>query len=143
MAQTMRIIQTAVMPPPSPGNYPGDGWTPLRAAHDIGTGAMAYDHATDSQRTGNWPQVRSGPLVVGGILIGIGAVVAMAGVAVAGTHLAAATRAWVKELETPPAQLARLKWEQATAAAASGAATWRDHPNAKIGLTRRASSSSD
>ena len=103
-------------------------------------GAMAYDDATDSQPTGNWPQVRSGPLVMGGILIGIGAVVAMAGVAVAGTHLVAATRAWIKELETPPSQLARLKWEQAKSAAVSGAATWRDHPNAKVGLARRASS---
>ena len=104
---------------------------------------MAYDDATDSQQTGNWPQVRSGPFVVGGILIGIGAVVAMAGMAVVGTHLAAATRAWIKEQETTPAQLARLRWEQARAAAVSGAATWRDHPNAKIGLARRASSSSD
>ena len=102
---------------------------------------MAYDDITDSQPAGNWPQVRSGPLVLGGILIGIGAVVAMAGVAVAGTHLAAATRSWIRELETPPGQLARLKWEQARAAAASGAASWRDHPNAKVGLARRASTS--
>jgi hypothetical protein len=102
---------------------------------------MAYDDITDSQPAGNWPQVRSGPLVLGGILIGVGAVVAMAGAAVAGAHLAAATRAWIKELETPPGQLARLKWEQARAAAASGAASWRDHPNAKVGLARRASTS--
>ena len=99
---------------------------------------MAFDDA-NSQPAGNWPQVRSGPLVVGGILIGVGAVVAMVGVAVAGTHLAAATRAWIKELETPPSQLARLRWEQAKAAAASGTSTWRDHPNAKIGLARRSS----
>jgi hypothetical protein len=102
---------------------------------------MAYDDITDSQPAGNWPQVRSGPLLLGGILIGVGAVVAMAGAAVAGAHLAAATRAWIKELETPPGQLARLKWEQARAAAASGAASWRDHPNAKVGLARRASTS--
>jgi hypothetical protein len=102
---------------------------------------MAYDDSTDSQPAGNWPQVRSGPLLLGGILIGVGAVVAMAGAAVAGAHLAAATRAWIKELETPPGQLARLKWEQARAAAASGAASWRDHPNAKVGLARRSSSS--
>ena len=101
---------------------------------------MANDDATDNQPAGNWPQVRSGPLVAGGILIGIGAVVAMAGAAVAGTHLVAATRAWIKELETPPGELARLKWEQAKTAAASGAATWRDHPHAKIGLARRGSS---
>jgi hypothetical protein len=103
---------------------------------------MAYDDGTGSQPTGNWPQVRSGPLMVGGILIGIGAVVAMAGVAVAGTHVVAATRAWINELETPPSQLARLKWEQAKTAAASGAATWRDHPNAKVGLARRNPSAS-
>jgi hypothetical protein len=102
---------------------------------------MAYDDITDSQPVGNWPQVRSGPLVLGGILIGIGAVVAMAGAAVAGAHLAAATRSWIKDLETPPGQLARLKWQQARAAAASGAASWRDHPNAKVGLARRSSSS--
>ena len=101
---------------------------------------MAYDDETNSQVGGNWPQVRSGPLVVGGILIGVGAVVALAGLAVAGAHVAAATRAWASELETPPSELARLKWEQAKTAAASGAATWRDHPNAKIGLARRASS---
>ncbi len=101
---------------------------------------MAYDDVTDSQPAGNWPQVRSGPLVVGGILIGAGALVAMVGVAIAGTHLAAATRSWIRELETPPSQLARLKWEQAKAAAVSGSATWRDHPNAKVGLARRSSS---
>jgi hypothetical protein len=102
---------------------------------------MAFDDVTDSQPAGNWPQVRSGPLVVGGILIGVGAVVAMVGVAVAGTHLAVATRSWIRELETSPSELARLKWEQAKAAAASGTATWRDHPNAKIGLARRSSAS--
>ena len=95
---------------------------------------------TDNKAAGspnaNWPQVRSGPLVVGGILIGIGAVVAMAGVAVAGTHVVAATRAWIEELETPPGQLARLKWEQAKTAAAAGATTWREHPNAQVRLVR-------
>ncbi len=104
---------------------------------------MANDNGTDSQPTGAWPQVRSGPLLVGGILIGVGAVVAMAGVAVAGAHLVAATRTWISELETPPSELARLKWEQAKTAALSGAATWRDHPNAKVGLVRRRSSASD
>lgn len=93
-----------------------------------------------TQQNGNWPQVRTGPLMVGGILLGIGAVVAMVGVVVAGGHVVAATRAWIRELETPPGQLARLKWEQARSAAASGAATWRDHPNNKVGLARRSSS---
>ena len=34
---------------------------------------MAYNDETNSQLGGNWPQVRSGPLVVGGILILAGA----------------------------------------------------------------------
>jgi hypothetical protein len=90
-----------------------------------------------------WPQVRGGPLAAGGILTGIGAVVAMAGVAVAGTHVVAATRAWIKELETPPGQLARLRWEQAKNAAAAGTATWREHPNAKVRLVRASSAGED
>jgi hypothetical protein len=67
----------------------------------------------------------------------------MAGVAVAGTHVVAATRAWINELETPPGQLAMLKWEQAKTAAAAGAASWQGHPNAKVRLVRRTSSASD
>ena len=97
---------------------------------------MAND-SVDSQPDGAWPQLQSGPLIAGGILIGIGAVVALAGLAVAGTHVVAATRAWIKELETPPSELARLKWEQAKTAAASGATSWREHPNAKVRLARR------
>src|SRR5579862_4105132 len=96
---------------------------------------MAND--VDTQSAGSWPQVNSGPLITGGVLIGIGAVVALAGMAVAGSHLVAATRAWIKELETPPSELARLKWEQAKTAAASGASTWREHPNAQVRLVRR------
>jgi hypothetical protein len=101
-------------------------------------GAMTNDNQMPRRPAGDWPELRSGPLLAGGILIGIGAVAAMAGAAVAGTHLVAATRAWVKELETPPDQLARLKWEQAKSAAAAGAATWRGHPNASVRLVRRA-----
>jgi hypothetical protein len=97
----------------------------------------------NSSQNLSWPDVQAGPLIVGGSLIGIGAAIAAVGVAVAGAHLIAATRQWANELETPPSQLARLKWEQAKTAAASGAAsgaaTWREHPNAKIGLARKAS----
>jgi hypothetical protein len=93
----------------------------------------------DSSQSGNWPAVQAGPLITGGSLIGIGAAIAAVGLAVAGAHLISATRQWVNELETPPSQLAKLKWEQAKTAAASGAATWRDHPNAKVGISRKAS----
>lgn len=93
--------------------------------------------ATNDQSAGAWPQLESGPLITGGVLIGIGAVVALVGFTVAGSHVVAATRAWINELETPPSQIARLKWEQAKTAAASGATTWREHPNNKVRLVRR------
>jgi len=93
--------------------------------------------ATNSQPTNNWPQVQSGPLITGGVLIGIGTAIALTGLAIAGSHLVAATRAWIRELEIPPSELAKLKWEQAKSAAASGASTWREHPNAKARLARR------
>ncbi len=80
-----------------------------------------------------------GPIVVGGILIGVGAAATIAGVVVAGRHLVEATRSWARELETPPDQLARLRWEQAKAAASAGAAAWRDHPNAKVRMVRSGS----
>jgi hypothetical protein len=102
---------------------------------------MAYDDTAVDLPTANWPQVRSGPLMAGGILVGIGAVIALAGLAVAGTHVAAATRAWINELETPPDQLAMLKWEQAKSAMAAGASTWRKHPNSQVRLARRAPAS--
>ena len=98
--------------------------------------------AANSQPTGNWPQVKTGPLIVGGAMIGAGAGIALLGLAIAGSHLVSATRQWMQELETPPAQLAMMKWEQARAAAAAGAAaganTWQTHPHAKVRLARRA-----
>lgn len=97
--------------------------------------------AGKSQPDPGWPEVKSGPLIVGGSLVGIGVAVAAVGLAVAGTHVVSALRQWMQELETPPSQFALMKWEQAKTAAASGANTWREHPNAKARLTRRAASS--
>lgn len=99
------------------------------------------DTAARNQPDGAWPQLQSGPLIAGGILVGIGAVIAFTGLAVAGVHVATAVRAWARELETPPSELARLKWEQAKTAAASGASTWRQHPNAKVRIARRPAAS--
>jgi len=104
---------------------------------------MAEDEETGGLVRADWPDVQSGPLMIGGILLGIGAVVALAGVAVAGGHVIAATRAWMRELETPPSEVARLKWEQAKSAAAAGASTWQGHPNAQVRLVRRTSSTVD
>jgi hypothetical protein len=103
---------------------------------------MGNEDETAGGLVADWPELQSGPLIASGILIGVGAIVALAGAAVAGVHIAAATRAWMKDLETPPGQLAMLKWEQAKTAAAAGAASWQKHPYAQVRLARRASSAS-
>jgi hypothetical protein len=84
-----------------------------------------------------WPELQTGPLIAGGVLIGVGALFALVGLAIAGTHVAAATRKWAGDLDVPPSELAKLRWEQARAAATAGANSWREHPNAKVGLSRR------
>ena len=99
--------------------------------------------AGNSQPDPGWPEVKSGPLIVGGSLVGIGVAITAVGLAVAGAHIASAVREWMQGLETPPSQLALMKWEQAKAAAASGANSWREHPNAKVRLARRAAPPSD
>jgi hypothetical protein len=72
------------------------------------------------------PQFSAGPLMTSAALVGVGAVLVMAGLAVGGAHLTSATRRWVREMEVPPGELAKLKWAQAKAAAAAGAAAWQN-----------------
>ena len=60
------------------------------------------------------------------VLVGVGAVLVMAGLAVGGSHLALATRQWVREMEVPPGELAKLKWAQARTAAAAAATAWQN-----------------
>jgi hypothetical protein len=72
------------------------------------------------------PQVRSGPLVTGGALVAAGGVLALAGFVVGGAHLLVAIRQWIKEMEIPPGELAKLKLAQAKAAASAGADAWHD-----------------
>jgi hypothetical protein len=85
---------------------------------------------TDTQSSTGGLQLRSGPLITGAALIGGGVMLALAGLAVGGAHLLAATRRWVDEMEVPPSELARLKWAQAKAAAAAGAGAWQNGPPA-------------
>ncbi len=75
------------------------------------------------------PELRSGPLITAAALFGAGALLALAGLGVGGSHLVAAARRWVKEMEVPPGELAKKKLAQAKIAAAAGASAWQDgHP---------------
>jgi hypothetical protein len=80
---------------------------------------------------GGGPQFRAGPLITSAALVGAGTLIALAGLAVGSTHLATTIRQWIREMETPPSELARVKWTQARAAMAAGAAAWQNGPQAQ------------
>jgi hypothetical protein len=73
-------------------------------------------------------QVNRSLLVGGGVLVGLGGLLGFTGMALISSALISATRQWVDHLEQPPSDLARRKWQQTKAAAAAGAAAWRDQP---------------
>jgi hypothetical protein len=82
--------------------------------------------STSTQRSSSWPEVRTGPVITGAALFGAGALIALAGLAVGGTHLFSATRQWIRAMEVPPTEQARIKWAQAKTAAAAGTAAWQN-----------------
>jgi hypothetical protein len=89
--------------------------------------------STNSVRERSGPDVRTGPLIMGAALWGAGALLAVAGVAVGGSHLVSATRRWIREMDVPPSELARIKWGQARTAAAAGTAAWQNGVPARAG----------
>jgi hypothetical protein len=88
----------------------------------------------------NGPQFRTAPLITSAAMVGAGTLIALAGLAVGGGHLLSTTRQWINEMEVPPSELARLKWTQARAAMAAGAAAWQNGAQsdpARSSLARR------
>jgi hypothetical protein len=73
-------------------------------------------------------QVNRRLLVGGGVLVGIGGLLGLTGMVLVGSALLSATRQWVNQLERPPSEIARRKWQQAKAAASAGAEAWRNGP---------------
>ena len=65
-------------------------------------------------------------------MIGVGTLIALAGLAIGGGHLVTATRRWINEMEVPPSEQARLKWAQARAAYAAGASAWQNGSPASV-----------
>jgi hypothetical protein len=87
-------------------------------------------NSSNSSSTSALPQVRTAPLMTGGGLIVAGGIFVLAGVLVGGMHVIMATRQWIREMDVPPSEAARLKLAQAKAAAAAGASAWQDGPAA-------------
>ena len=73
-------------------------------------------------------QLNRNLLVGGGVLVALGGLLGFAGMALVSSALISATRQWIDHLERPPSEIARRRWEQTKAAAAAGAAAWRDNP---------------
>ena len=88
---------------------------------------------SDATNRSNLPQVRSGPLIVGGILAGAGAMLMLAGVAIGSAHLFSATRQWIAEMEVPPSERMRQQWARAKAAAAAGSSAWQNGTTERVG----------
>jgi hypothetical protein len=84
------------------------------------------DMSSSTQSSGGTFQMRSGSLVLGAALIGAGWVLGLIGLTICSSTVIAATRKWVKQMDVPPSELARLKWEQAKAATAAGTSAWQD-----------------
>jgi hypothetical protein len=80
----------------------------------------------------NGPQLEPAPLITSAAMIGVGTLIALAGLAVGGGHLVTATRRWINEMEVPPSEQARLKWAQARAAYAAGASAWQNGSQASV-----------
>ncbi len=81
------------------------------------------------------PQVRSGPLIAGGVLAGAGVMLMLAGMAIGSAHLFSATRQWVSEMDVPPSERMRQQWARARAAAAAGGTAWQNGSAARVAAT--------
>jgi hypothetical protein len=79
-----------------------------------------------TRRSSSGPQLSSGPIITGAAFVAAGTLIAVAGFAVGGTHLLSATRRWIRAMEVPPSEQARIKWTQARAAATAGTAAWQN-----------------
>jgi hypothetical protein len=77
----------------------------------------------------NGPQLGRVPLITSAALLGGGTVLVLAGLVLGGGHLVWATRQWIREMDVPPSELAKIKWSQARTAVSAGAAAWQNGQN--------------
>jgi hypothetical protein len=98
------------------------GVTTLIHTDDAEESAMTDtdNHAAGSQLT---PRT----VLIGATLIGAGALLARADMAIRRSQLmVSATRKRISEMEVPPGEIAKRQWTKARTAAAAGAHAWKD-----------------
>ena len=79
-----------------------------------------------SYQTGAF-NVNSTPMIVSACLIGAGSIIGIAGMIVGGAAMMSAARQWFRELEVPPSEVVKQKFDQTKAATAAGASAWKHH----------------
>ena len=72
-----------------------------------------------------WVRPNRGLLVSGAVLVGVGGMLGATGVLLGTFAILSATRQWVKQLETPPSEMASQRSHQARAATSAAADAWR------------------
>ena len=73
-------------------------------------------------------EINRRPMLASAVFIGLGGVLGMTGAALGSYALMAATRRWVRTLDTPPREIARRGWVQGKAAGIAVAEGWRHGP---------------
>jgi hypothetical protein len=68
-------------------------------------------------------------VISGAVLVGIGGSLVATGVLLGSTAIASAMRQWVRQLDQPPSEMAKQKWNQARAATQAGAKAWQGGSN--------------
>ena len=81
-------------------------------------------------------------LIAAAALCLIGSILGLMGFTLAAATVIGAGRRWYRRADLPPHHLARLKWEQAKAAAGAGAGAWRVTEQEKYSPASRAESMS-
>jgi hypothetical protein len=81
---------------------------------------------TDQDESSAAFEMNTGALLTGAVMIGIGSLIGLVGLALSAAAVAAAARRYVDSMEVPPSELAKKHWARARAATVAGASVWRN-----------------
>jgi len=78
-------------------------------------------------------QLNRGALVGGAVLVGIGGLLGATGILLGTVAILSATRQWIKQLETPPSEMAAQRLHRARVATSAAADAWRAERKSVMG----------
>ncbi len=70
-------------------------------------------------------------LTAGAVLTGVGGLLGFAGLAAGSAAVVGVARQWLRQLDQPPNEIAKQRWQQLMSAAAAGNDAWRNPPPAQ------------